>query len=80
MTPLETDDREQIRDQLRDIGRTIRAALPSGWGFALLLFEYGQKGSMHYMSSAARAEMIRAMRELIEKMEHGDDRPTGHAS
>jgi hypothetical protein len=39
--------------------------LPEGAGFALLLFDLGEKGNMAYMSSARRDDMIEALEELI---------------
>jgi hypothetical protein len=58
---------EQIKSRLRDIGNILERALPKGWGFTLQMFSYGENGSMFYLSSAAREDMIRLMEEFIKK-------------
>jgi len=55
-------DLEQV---LRELGHDIRGRLPDGFGFTLLLFSLGAGGSLFYLSSADRDDMIRAMREFI---------------
>jgi hypothetical protein len=47
-------------------GRGNGGKLPDGWGFALLVFTYGG-GTMTYISSAQRADMILAMQEFLRK-------------
>jgi hypothetical protein len=59
----------EVEEKLKDIGRTIKDSMPSGFGFALLIFSY-EPGSMFYLSSAERDTMIAAMREFIQKHEH----------
>lgn len=57
----------KAEEALRNVGREIRdKILPEGYGFALLVFPFGQEGGMFYMSNAARADMIKAMEEWIE--------------
>ena len=62
-------DNPEIKAVLRDIGERIASALPDGWGFNLLIFSFGEKGSMFYLSNAHRESMIEAMQEFIAK--HG---------
>lgn len=59
----------EVEEKLREIGRMLKASMPQGFGFALLIFSY-QPGSMFYLSSAERDTMIAAMREFIAKHEH----------
>lgn len=59
----------QIEGILNDMGRSIGSGLPAGWGFNLLIFSFGEKGSMFYISNAQRADMLEAMREFIAKQE-----------
>ncbi len=63
---------EHIREVLKDMGREIKAKMPEGWGFTLLMFDFdkGQKGSMLYLSSAQREDMIKAMEEFLENVKH----------
>lgn len=41
-------------------------ALPPGWGATLFLFEY-QGEAMFYGSTAERADMLRALREFLQR-------------
>lgn len=62
-----------IEEELRRLGRYIGTDLPKGWGFTLMLFDYGNEevknGGMFYISSAKREDMIKAMKEFIAKQE-----------
>ncbi len=55
---------------LRKLGNLIKDKVPPGMGFALLMFDYGKKGDMFYISSAKRSDMIAAMKEFIEKNDY----------
>lgn len=61
-----TSDAEHIKPVLQELGTAISARLPTGWGFNLLLFSYGP-GSLFYISSAERADVIALMKEFIRK-------------
>src|SRR4051812_33725969 len=61
-------DPHDIAPILKDLGARIAAALPSaGWGFALFIFSYGPGGSMFYVSSAQRADLIASLKEFINR-------------
>jgi hypothetical protein len=60
-------DPHDMQTTLRDLGDYIGRGLPGGWGFTLLLFEYGENGSLFYISSADRADVIATMREFIKR-------------
>jgi hypothetical protein len=62
-----TPDPDQIRSQLNDIGHGIGERLPPGYGFLLLIFTFGEGGSMFYISNGEREDMMAAMREFIRK-------------
>jgi hypothetical protein len=64
-----SEEREQLESICRDIANVIRAELPQGVGFALILFDFGDAGNMAYMSTAARAETIKLLRELAGNLE-----------
>lgn len=65
-------ENEQIRATLNGIANRIGASLDKGWGFLLMLFEYGPKGSMFYISSAERADCMRMAQEWIDKQSASD--------
>ena len=68
--------RRGMEAKAREIGRLIGAGMPKGWGFALLLFEFGPGGNASYISNAERADMIHALREQADVLErHGDTPP-----
>ncbi len=60
----------------RVLGATIGPvcnAMPEGrWGFMLLLFQFGG-GDASYISNAERPDMIKALREFADVLEHNED-------
>lgn len=71
MTVWQTTDMppEEVAAVLQDIARLLKAQMPAGYGFALMIFSYGDGGTMNYISSAKRADMVKALRELCERLE-----------
>lgn len=72
----DNDPRYEIKDyqaqtMLKAIGLKIATALQQlpGFGFALLLFSFGEGGSMFYISDANRKDIVKVMKEFIEKEE-----------
>lgn len=59
----------EIEAKLKEIGRMLKDSMPQGWGFTLLLTSYGAGGSLFYLSSVERQDMIATMREFIQKHE-----------
>lgn len=66
-----TTQREQkeVEAIARDIAKHIADALPHGLGFAFLVFDFGEGGTLAYMSNAKRDDMLRALHELIGNLE-----------
>ena len=60
----------EVEAKLKEIGRMLKASMPEGFGFTLLITSYGDGGSLFYMSSCDRQSMIATMREFIQKHEH----------
>jgi hypothetical protein len=65
---------DEVEKVLRGIGNTLKPVMPEGWGFTVLMFDYSDTpdGSMFYLSSAKREDMIKAMKEFIAKNENGE--------
>lgn len=66
------ETRYEVRDEkaevmLDEIGQLLKLSCPPGFGFSLLVFSFGDGGSMFYTSNAQREDMIRAMQEFIAK-------------
>jgi hypothetical protein len=87
MAKLETEAeraaRLQLEEHIRGIGGILRDAVndlggPS-LGFALLLFDFGDKGSIAYSSNASRLDMVNALEELTDRLRLARDqrRPGG---
>src|SRR4029077_4314388 len=62
-----TPDPDQIAGQMRDLGERIGEGLPPGYGFLLMIFNFGEGGNMFYISNGEREDMMKAMREFIQK-------------
>jgi len=56
---------EDRREAMNDIAELINRVIPEGTGFTLLVFDYGGKGEMSYISNAERPEMLVALKEFI---------------
>jgi hypothetical protein len=54
---------------LNDIGNMMRAAMPLGYGFVLLMVEFGEKGGCFYTSNIRREDVCNTLREFIQKNE-----------
>lgn len=62
-----TSDAAEVRPLLQHLGGEIGESLPEGWGFNLLLFQFGEGGSLFYISSAEKSDVIAIMREYINR-------------
>jgi len=66
---------EQLEEKARDVGHLIGSVCDNmGVGFALLMFDFGEHGNMTWISNAQRADMIKALRELIERLQQPNSR------
>lgn len=65
-------ENDAIKATLHDIADLVGSSLDKGWGFLLMLFEYGPKGSMFYISSAERLACMRMAQEWINKQKASD--------
>lgn len=67
-------DNEHIKSKMKEIGTILAGELPTGWGFSLLIFNFGEGGGpgdgLFYISNARRENMIEAMKEFIAKEEN----------
>lgn len=58
---------EQVEFALREVAEYAKTRMPEGMGFTLLMFDFGQKGNMFYISNAQREDVINSMQEFIDK-------------
>lgn len=73
--------REQLESATVYIAQYVNAMVKEEFGtdvgFMLALFDFGESGSLAYAGTAPREDAVRALRELIEKMEHADNTRSG---
>lgn len=55
----------------------IGDALPPGYGFALLVFSFGEGGYLTHVSNADRADLVRLLRECADVLSRNADSPPG---
>ncbi len=60
-----------LEHRANEVGRMLKDIMPEGVGFAFLMFTFdgGDSGWMTYASNAQRSDMIKALQEMIEKLE-----------
>jgi hypothetical protein len=52
-------------------------AIPPGYGFALLMFSFGEDGFLTHVSNANRADLVKLLRECADVLSRGADSPPG---
>lgn len=62
-------DLPELERTARALARKINRDVPEGAGFCLLLFNLGEGGWTTYLSNANRADMLKALREFIARVE-----------
>jgi len=60
-------ENDAVKATLNQIAGKVGGALDRGWGFLLMLFEFGAGGSMFYISSAERGDVMKMTQEWIDK-------------
>lgn len=63
-------DNPAIKKLLQGVANTIGQQMPDGWGFTLFMFDYAKDknpGSMFYISSAQRDDMLNALGEFMKR-------------
>lgn len=63
--PIQAKHREKMLALARVLGEEF-----DGYGFTLLVFDFGDKGRMNYVSNARREDVLAAMQEFIAKNTH----------
>ena len=60
----------EVEAKLKDIAGRLGSVMPKGFGFVLLIAEFGEQGSMFYTANCNRQDVCNMMREFIAKGEH----------
>ena len=75
---MEQEEIEEIvKSRLQSIAEKVNNELPTGFGFVVLSFAFGNQGQMMYVSNANREDIVKAMKEWIEKTENNYGNDTG---
>lgn len=59
---------KEASERMRKISDTIKPMMPPGNGYILLTFDYGEKGELHYLSSARREDSIKVLEEFLVRL------------
>ena len=60
---------QDLERRALEVGVILKGIMPEGVGYAFLMFTFGDDGWMTYASNAQRADMIKALNEMVEKLE-----------
>lgn len=74
------NEEEYIKGKLQNIAKNIDDELPGGFGFALLTFRFNSEpdtSELMYVANADRQDIVKAMKEWIEKTENSFGNDTG---
>ena len=77
------DTQQKIEALLKGIAVAIDGVLQKElgpMGFAVMIFEFHRPGISNYISNAEREDMIKALRELADRLEKKQDIPPGYGT
>jgi hypothetical protein len=58
------------KDVMQDLAKHIENSIGNKYGFCLLVYEHNTgEGRMNYVSNSNREDVVKAMKEFIEKSE-----------
>lgn len=58
---------------MQQMAEKVKAMLPSDYGFTILVFPLNKPGVANYISNAQRADMIKALREMADRLDNNQD-------
>ncbi len=62
------DENQSLKENCRQVGEAFASICPEGVGFCLLMFKRDEAGTMVYTSNVGREDMIKLIKDLVEKM------------
>lgn len=66
-SPAERAARLSLESECRDIGRIIGGTLPEGVGFVLMMYDFGDRGSLAYIANGERDGCMKTIREWLTR-------------
>lgn len=76
LKPVDVSKLHRMEKVNREVGALIGEAIEQSggkYGFALFMFSFNDESEMTWISNAERADMIKALKEFIQKNETGED-------
>ena len=80
MTKQTIEMQQQTEELMRYLGKILDDAISEFFpqaGFALIIFKFHEEGLSNYISNAERGSMIKALKEIAERLEKNEDIPAG---
>ena len=71
------NEEEIVKRKMQTIARKVKEELLDGFGFVVFSFIFDNPGQMMYVSNANREDIVKAMKEWIEKTENNYGNDTG---
>ncbi len=59
------------------VAQSIGYRLPEGYGFALLVFSFGEAGYLTHVSNCERTDLVKILRECADVLDRNADSPPG---
>ena len=67
---------EQAETAARNMARRLKGELPEGWGFVVVLANYGEateEGLKTFLSTVQRADAVKLLREMADAIESREE-------
>lgn len=65
------EDEVKVKSQMQELGEIISLYMPDKFGFVLMIFKLGADEQLNYVSNCDRHDVIKALKEFIQKTERG---------
>ena len=66
---------EQVKEHMQNLAHLIEDNIPEKWGFIFMTYPHEREGELIYVSNSQRQDVVKALKEFIEKTEstYGND-------
>jgi len=68
---------EQVKIHMKNLANMIEENVPDKWGFILMTYPHEREGELIYISNSNREDVVKALKEFIEKTENTYGNDTG---
>lgn len=60
---------QDLEKRAQEVGRMLGPVMPAGVGFCFIMFTFDEGGWLTYVSNAERSDMIKSLKETLEKLQ-----------